>query len=81
MQEVIVYRNPAEAAFWNALSNNGDVLLPIIAGLLVFVTVFIWLNHLLTRGGRFYMQQTWRTYVPMAVGGVAGVLVFRMLQL
>lgn len=80
MQQVIVYRNPAEAVFWEMMMNSGDVLVPIFGGLIIFMAVFIGLNHVLTRRGRFY-RQAWRTYVPMFLGGVVGVLVFRALQL
>lgn len=36
MTEIIVYRNPFEAAFWNLLSSNGGVIFPLIMGLVAF---------------------------------------------
>ena len=40
MQEIIVYRNPLEAALWHSLDNGG--LFPIMVAMLVaFVTIVI----------------------------------------
>ena len=39
MQEVIVYRSPAEAAFWQ-MAANGD-LVPIFFSIIVFFVVFM----------------------------------------
>lgn len=39
MQSIIVYRNPAEALFWEAMS-NGDII-PIFIALFVFLVIFV----------------------------------------
>lgn len=44
MQQIIVYRNPLEAAFWNSVS--GGQLFPILVGVVVFFAVFLTLNKL-----------------------------------
>lgn len=43
MQEIIVYRNPAEAAFWQLMS-NGEFF-PIIVGAAVAIIVFGCILH------------------------------------
>lgn len=42
---IIVYRNPMEQAVWEGLMNFEN-LLPIFAGVFVFVATFALLNHL-----------------------------------
>lgn len=37
MQEVIVYRNPMEAAFWNAVTEHPEFFLFVIVAAIVFV--------------------------------------------
>lgn len=69
MQELIVYRNPAEAAFWHAL--QGAELIPIMAGVVVFFAVFIGLHHLV--GGGRLRSPAWKTYAPMLVAALAGI--------
>lgn len=39
MQEVIVYRNPAEASIWNGIMDG--TLLPVLAGALVFLIAIV----------------------------------------
>ena len=39
MQEVIVYRNPAEASIWNSIMDG--TLLPVLAGALVFLIAIV----------------------------------------
>jgi hypothetical protein len=46
MQEIIVYRNPLEAAMWNSFM-NGDFF-PVIAGIVVFFAVFL-VSHAVAR--------------------------------
>jgi len=36
MQEIIIYRNPAEAAFWNSMSNGGAVVFLAVIALGIF---------------------------------------------
>ena len=42
MQEIIVYRNPLEAAFWNSMSNGGALIFLIVLMIGVF-WVFVYL--------------------------------------
>lgn len=49
MQEIIVYRNPMEAAMWGALG-NGE-LFPIMCGVIIFFTSFLVLRMV---GNRFF---------------------------
>jgi hypothetical protein len=46
-QSIIVYRNPAEAAFW-----EGGMLVPVGVGCVVFLIVFITLSSAMTRWPR-----------------------------
>lgn len=69
MQEVIVYRNPVEAAIWHALSSAS--LIPIIAGVISFFIVFLAANRLLTRGVSWNAPQ-WKTNLALLLGVGAG---------
>lgn len=50
MQEIIVYRNPVEAAFWHAIMDGSAF--PVIVGVLVFFAAFLGINALLERVSR-----------------------------
>ncbi len=39
VQEVIVYRNPAEAAFWHSISETPQLWLGLIVGFVLFIVV------------------------------------------
>jgi hypothetical protein len=75
---IIVYRNPAEAAFWEMVS--GGELFPVICGVVVFFITFIAVNYLLTKG-RSWNQPAWKTNAALALGVVAGVLSVRAMWL
>lgn len=76
MQEIIIYRNPLEAAMWQAMS--GGQLFPIAVGLVVFFAVFLAVNPLIERfaprkySGRVHKDL--RSNTALAVAAVAGVL-------
>ena len=70
MQEIIVYRNPMEAAFWHAMS--GAALIPIMVGVVVFFAVFLLANRLLTQGRQFNTP-AWKTNAALLIGAVAGI--------
>ncbi len=73
MQEVIVYRNPMEAAMWHALS--GGEFFPIIVGIVVFFAVFLTVNALLNKWyGSWGKAAQMRTQGALTAGVVAGVL-------
>ena len=72
MQEIIVYRNPLEAAMWNSFM-NGDFF-PVMVGIAVFFAVFL-ASHAVackiwgSRGDRGH----WVARGSLAVGAVAGM--------
>ena len=72
MQEVIIYRNPAEAAFWNAVMNAE--FFPAIVGIIVFLIVFVVTNGIATRKwGSWGKAARTRTNICLALGTVASV--------
>lgn len=73
MQEIIVYRNPAEAAMWNALS-NADNIFPVIVGVAVFFAVFITLNNLIAEKKPFKKRAFYQK-LCLGAGAVAGLFV------
>ena len=73
MQEVIVYRNPAEAAFWHAM--QGGEFFPVIAGAIVFFIVFLTLNAVFEwRWGSWGKGASTRTNIALVVGALSGIL-------
>ena len=52
MQEIIVYRNPAEAAFWHSMSNGGFITFVIFGGVMLcmFAILYFGLTKLLGKG-------------------------------
>ena len=78
MQEVIVYRNPLEAAFWYGVMDGS--FFPIIVAVVVFFAVFLILNALAQKVCVFLgfwrgNQGVYATYASMAVAIGAAVLV------
>jgi hypothetical protein len=76
MNQVIVYRNPIEAAFWNSTA-AGD-LFPILAGIAVFFTVFILMTVVLPRvpyryKGNYSQRSNFEAKIAIFVGAVAAV--------
>jgi hypothetical protein len=45
MQQIIVYRNPLEAALWNG--QYGAYVFPVICGVVVFLVAFLLLNKIM----------------------------------
>lgn len=72
MQEVIIYRNPAEAALWNAIM--GGSFFPVIVGIVVFFCVFLTANRLLNKGRSFGVDVPRNTNIALAIGVVAGAV-------
>lgn len=73
MQEVIVYRNPAEAALWHAMQ-GGEFFL-VIAGVVVFFIVFLTLNAVFVRRwGSWGKGASTRTNIALVVGALSGIL-------
>jgi uncharacterized membrane protein YjjP (DUF1212 family) len=55
MQEIIVYRNPVEAALWSG--EYSGILIPILAGCIVFFLTFI-INEKLFARSRFTYKKS-----------------------
>ena len=51
MQEIIVYRNPLEAAIWKALGSAE--FFPFMVGIVVFFVVFLTVYNLLLKFSRY----------------------------
>lgn len=61
MQEIIVYRNPLEAAMWHGIMDGS--FFPVIVGVLVFFAVFLGLNALLEKiDRRLYRMRSRLSY-------------------
>jgi hypothetical protein len=74
MQSVIVYRNPAEAAFWEMLSSGAAF--PVIAGIVVFFAVFLVIQAYVVEKifGRLY-RSSWPTNVNLIFSGTVAITV------
>jgi hypothetical protein len=71
MQQVIVYRNPAEAAFWNMLSDGS--MFPIICGIAIFFIVFLAINRIAMMKWTSWSMPKWVINTNLAVSFVAFV--------
>lgn len=49
MQQIIVYRNPLEAALWNSTSSNPDVVLGIIIWVVLTVPIIVLMLNVFSR--------------------------------
>ena len=47
MQEIIVYRNPVEAAFWHALTDSPELIIFMMIFIISFVVAFLVLSTVL----------------------------------
>ena len=73
MQEIIVYRNPLEAAIWQGL--KGGEFIPVFGGIGVFFAVFLLSNAVCDKlWGSWGEAAKWRTYGCLALGAAAGVV-------
>ena len=71
--EVIVYRNPLEAAMWHAVM--AGEFFPIIAGIVVFFAVFLSVNTVMVwKWGSWGKGAAQRSYGALAIGAVVGIL-------
>ena len=70
MQQIIVYRNPMEAAFWDMMS--GGTFFPVIVAIVVFFAVFL-------TADRFVVERFPRrtrgtvTNINLVVSGLVGI--------
>lgn len=74
MQQIIVYRNPAEVAFWNLITSSPNMF-PISVGIVVFfVSVLVFSD--VTRKSKYRAaRNVANSYIPLIVSGLVGVLV------
>ncbi len=70
MQEIIVYRNPMEAALWNTIM-SGDFF-PAIVGIVVFFLVFLGVNRILNKGRMFGKTVARNTNIALGLGALLG---------
>ncbi len=73
MQEVIVYRNPGEAAIWHALQ-NGEFF-PVIVGIIVFFAVFLLANRFVVEKFFSWRARGTPTTVNLVVSAILGIVV------
>lgn len=72
MQEIIVYRNPAEAAIWNALGSAE--FFPFMVGIVVFFVVFLTVyNLLLLKFSRYGRKGQLVTNASLAAAAVCSL--------
>ena len=73
MTEIIVYRNPMEAAFWNMIS--GGEFFPIVVGAVVGVLAVVVVTKINDRVFGAFRQPKWASNLSLAVGAAvwAGV--------
>lgn len=72
MQQIIVYRNPAEAAFWDLLLNSPNMF-PIGVGIVVFFVVLLISDNVMRRNR--VMRRMANSYASLVIGAVAGVII------
>lgn len=71
MQQVIVYRNPLEAALWNVL--GGPEMLHVLAGMGVLLLVLLLVDGVLRASRNKKIRSLRDSYFPLVVGGIAGL--------
>ena len=73
MQEIIVYRNPLEAALWSAIMDES--FFPAIVGVVAFFCVFLAVNRVLNKGRSWGKNVKRNTNIALGVGALSAVLV------
>ncbi len=73
MQEIIVYRNPLEAALWSAIM--GGSFFPVIVGVVAFFCVFLAVNRVLNKGRSLGKNVKRNTDIALGVGVLSAVAV------
>ncbi len=69
-QSIIVYRNPAEAAFWEMAMQGTFV--PVIIGAVVFFAVLLFTNHFFVEKSKWH-QRVARSNFSIVISTLAGV--------
>ena len=73
MQEIIVYRNPLEAALWSAIMDGS--FFPAIVGVVAFFCAFLAVNRVLNKGRSWGKNVKRNTNIALGVGALSAVLV------
>lgn len=72
MQQIIVYRNPAEAAFWDMIMSSPN-LFPIMVGIVVFFNVLIFSTYLVRKSKQKMIYNLRNSYFPLIVSAICGI--------
>lgn len=72
MQQIIVYRNPAEAAFWDMIMSSTN-LFPIMVGIVVFFNVLIFSTYLVRKSKQKMIYNLRNSYFPLIVSAICGI--------
>jgi hypothetical protein len=78
-QSIIVYRNPMEQAFWEGTMNFGN-LIPMLAGMLVFLALVVGLSHIIQKKFGWRPPQ-WTQYVMWGVSIAGSIATMKWLWL
>ena len=73
MQEIIVYRNPLEAALWSAIMNGS--FFPVIVGVVAFFCTFLVVNQVLNKGRSWGKNIKRNTNIALCAGVLSAVAV------
>ena len=73
MQEIIVYRNPLEAALWSAIMDGS--FFPVIVGVVAFFCAFLAVDRVLNKGRSWGKSAKRNTNIALGVGALSSVLV------
>jgi hypothetical protein len=74
VQEVIVYRNPAEAMFWQSMA-SGDFV-PFIFGFVVLFVVLLSVDGLL---GKLKLHKLRNSYFSLVLAVIASILAIKIM--
>lgn len=72
MQQIIVYRNPAEAAFWNTIM-SADNIFPIFVGVVVFFAVLLITDSIVRKSKIRAIYNLRNSYFPLIVSAICGI--------
>lgn len=73
MQEVIIYRSPAEAVFWHSIQSGDGMVANIFFAAVIFIVTFVGLHYACTKYLKMSQFNSKTTYIPMSLAAVAGL--------
>lgn len=73
MQEIIVYRNPLEAALWSSVMDGS--FFPVIVGVVAFFCVFLAVNRVINNGRSLGKNVKRNTNIALGVGVLSAIVV------